>query len=66
MSVLYVEDDIINQEVLRTMLQSSSEIDLYVASDEVEAIEQVENMGSPPDVVLMDQQLGHVSGAEVR
>jgi CheY-like chemotaxis protein len=66
-SVLCVEDDVINQEVLRTMLHSSSDIDLHVASDEIEAIEQVERlMKAPPDVVLMDQQLGHVTGVEVR
>ena len=65
-SLLYVEDDVINQEVLRTMLTNVPDVQLHIASDDTEAFEQLAALSTVPDVVLMDHHLGHVTGVEVR
>lgn len=65
-SLLYVEDDAINQEVLRTMLANVSDITLHIATDDTEAFELLGTLSTVPDVVLMDHHLGHITGVEVR
>ena len=64
--VLYVEDDVINQQVLETMLQSHEDIELLLASDEGEVDEVFAGRKTMPDVVLMDNQLVNTTGLEAR
>jgi CheY-like chemotaxis protein len=65
-TVLYVEDDALNQQVLESMLQAHEDIQLLLASDEADVEEILEDRDAMPDVVLMDSQLINTTGLEVR
>ncbi|KAH8647404.1 hypothetical protein BX600DRAFT_153472 [Xylariales sp. PMI_506] len=70
--VLLVEDNIVNQEVLRRQL-IRAECVVYTANHGVDALEQLQSMncyfdrtndGSPVDVILMDTQMPVMGGLE--
>lgn len=65
-TVLYVEDEPSNQMAMQAVFASHTDIDLIDAADDVDAMEYLDEADAPPDVVLMDQGLGHITGAEVR
>ena len=63
--VVYVEDDHVNQHVLKTMLDPVGEINLLLAEDEQELQELLEQCDRIPDVVLMDCELKSTTGQQV-
>ncbi len=62
-SVLIVEDNIINQKVLVSLLANSG-IKVEVANDGVEALDAVENQNNRFDLVLMDINMPVMDGYE--
>ena len=65
-TVLYVEDDPINQQVLHSIMSQHDDIDLLLASDEADVDDELEGRTTMPDVVLMDSQLTNTTGSQVR
>lgn len=63
--VLYVDDDPSNHMALKAILSSRQDIEVLEALDEDDAVDLLEEQECLPDLVLMDQGLGHVTGAEV-
>eukprot|EP01025_Chloroclados_australasicus_P014234 TRINITY_DN16667_c0_g1_i1.p1 TRINITY_DN16667_c0_g1~~TRINITY_DN16667_c0_g1_i1.p1 ORF type:complete len:163 (-),score=31.09 TRINITY_DN16667_c0_g1_i1:294-782(-) len=63
--VLYVEDDMMMQMALKAVLSGQSHIQLEVASDEDDALAYLEENDCLPDLVLMDVDLGGITGGEV-
>ena len=55
--VLVVEDSVTQREMIKDLLKGSG-LDVSVASDGVEALEQIE--GSCPDLVVLDLSLIHI------
>lgn len=65
-TVLYVEDEPANLMAMQAVLAPHTDIELIDAADDLDAMEYLEEAEEPPDVVLMDQGLGHITGTEVR
>ena len=59
--VLYVEDDPVNAELVRQVLQMRPAVTLRVAGSGAAALAAVR--AQPPDLVLIDMNLGDMSGA---
>jgi CheY-like chemotaxis protein len=64
--VLYVDDESSNQMAMKAILASEQNVTVLEALDEEDALECLEEHEVLPDLVLMDQGLGHITGAEVR
>ena len=63
--VLYVDDDDSNQLAMRAILGAEDNITLSEALDDEDAVDFIEAAECLPDVILMDQGLGRITGAEV-
>jgi CheY-like chemotaxis protein len=64
-SVLYVDDESSNQLAMKAILASQQHVTVTDALDEEDAFEYLDEAEVLPDIVLMDQGLGHITGAEV-
>ncbi|MEQ8832315.1 MAG: response regulator [Alphaproteobacteria bacterium] len=62
-AVLVVEDNMINQEIARTMLEQDGHI-VEVASNGREAVDLLSGQGDLPDLVFMDIQMPEMDGVE--
>lgn len=62
-SVLYIEDNRANQELVRGILKLRAGVSLQTASTGQEGLEKA--MESPPDLVLLDISLPDMNGYEV-
>jgi PAS domain S-box-containing protein len=61
--VMYVEDNLVNIELLRAFLQAAEGIELRVATSGAEACAMA--WADPPDLMLMDMNLGDTTGQEL-
>ncbi len=61
--ILIVEDERINQMILEAMLEESYEV--LLASDGIEALEQIKTHKDDLAMVLLDLQMPHMGGMEV-
>ncbi|WP_421875885.1 ATP-binding protein [Pacificispira sp.] len=62
-AVLVVEDNMINQEIARTMLEQDGHV-VEIASNGREAVELLSEEGDLPDIVFMDIQMPEMDGVE--
>ena len=65
-SVLYVDDEPSNQLAMRAILSSQKDVSVAEALDEEDALDVLDEEDTLPDIVFMDQGLGHITGVEVR
>lgn len=61
--VLLVEDNLVNQQLLRKQLTRASCV-VYVANQGVEALEKLKEFGKQINVILMDTQMPVMDGLE--
>ena len=59
MKVLYIEDDVVNRQVIREMLRVA-DVDMIEAPDAPSGLEMIDD--SSPDVVLMDLRMAGMDG----
>ena len=64
--LLYVDDDVVNQQVLDMLLSTKSEYRVLLACDQQEVEEVLRDEACLPDVVFMDNQLVDCTGVQVR
>ena len=62
-TILVVEDSVAQQEMMKDLLEGSG-LDVTVASDGIEALQQI-RQGHTPDLVLLDIVMPKVNGIEV-
>jgi len=62
LTILYVEDDIDTQKLIKRILDSSAK-EVYVASDGVEGLEMYKE--KQPDIVLTDICMPHMNGLDM-
>jgi len=62
-TILVVEDSIAQQEMMKDLLEGSG-LDVTVASDGIEALQQIQQ-GHAPDLVLLDIVMPKMNGYEV-
>jgi CheY-like chemotaxis protein len=63
LSVLYAEDDEVNAELVRQIVSLRRGVSLRVASDGAAALESAR--ADPPDLMLVDMNLGDMTGIEL-
>jgi CheY-like chemotaxis protein len=63
LTLLYAEDNTVNVELLRHVMQMRPRWQLEVASNGSEAISMA--LASPPDLLLLDMHLGDMTGLDV-
>jgi len=61
-TILVVEDSVAQQAMMKDLLEGSG-LDVTVASDGIEALQQIQ--GHPPDLVLLDIVMPKMNGYEV-
>jgi CheY-like chemotaxis protein len=61
--VLYAEDDEVNVELIRQVVALRPTVDLSVATNGVRALEMARR--DPPDLMLVDMNLGDMTGIEL-
>ena len=62
-TILVVEDSVAQQEMMKDLLEGSG-LDVTVASDGIEALQQI-RQGHTPDLVLLDIVMPKMNGYEV-
>lgn len=63
--ILYVEDDSLNQAVIKAMLASLGHKEVIIAENGDQALSVIENPNSEVDIVLMDLGLPDMGGIEL-
>ncbi|MDP1525298.1 MAG: ATP-binding protein [Rhodocyclaceae bacterium] len=61
--ILLVEDEPINREVARTLLEDAG-LAVYLAEDGLQAVEMAKREDPPYDLILMDMQMPHLNGTD--
>ena len=64
-SILYIEDDTINQEVLQCSLMDKPHIRICTAGNLEESLTALEDQPYWPDLILLDNHLVGMTGHEV-
>lgn len=59
MNILYIEDDVVNRQVIREMLRVA-DVDMIEAPDAASGLEMIDD--TSPDVVLMDLRMAGMDG----